>query len=88
MLAVTVLSWLTVDLKKKTENGHCHNPVHTQAENTYCSIGSQFHKQLCSDYINILEDFHNNWDDDVHTPQGGLFFVKNSLLVGNNHQNT
>lgn len=28
MLAVTVLSWLTIDLEKKTENGHCHNPAH------------------------------------------------------------
>ena len=56
MLAITVLSWLTIDLKKKTENGYCHNPVHTQAKNTYCSIGSQFHG---SDYKNILEDFLN-----------------------------
>jgi hypothetical protein len=59
MLAVTALSWLTIDLKKKTENGHCHNPVHTQAENKFahCSIGSKFHKQLYSDYVKVLEDF-------------------------------
>ena len=28
MLAVTVLSWFTIDLEKKTENRHCHNPAH------------------------------------------------------------
>jgi hypothetical protein len=71
MLAVTVLSWLTIDLKKKTENGHCHNPVHTQAENTYCSIGSQFHKQLCSDYINILEDFLDTIKDRIQSKYNG-----------------
>jgi hypothetical protein len=71
MLAVTVLSWLTIDLKKKTENGHCRNPVHTQAENTYCSIGSQFHKQLCSDYINILEDFLNTIKDRIQSKYNG-----------------
>ena len=61
MLAITALSWLTIDLKKKTENGLCHNPGHAQAENklAYCSIGSKFHKQLYSDYIKVLEDFLN-----------------------------
>lgn len=61
MLPVTALSWLTTDLKKKTENGLCHNPGHAQAENklAYCSIGSKFHEQLYSDYIKVLEDFLN-----------------------------
>ena len=61
MLAITALSWLTIDLKKKTENGFCHNPGHAQAENkrAYCSIGSKFHSQLYSDYIKVLEDFLN-----------------------------
>ena len=73
MLAVTVLSWLTIDLKKKTENGNCHNPVHTQAENTFCSIGSQFHKQLCSDYINILEDFLDTIKDRIQSKYNGSY---------------
>ena len=61
MLAITALSWLTMDLKKKAENGHCRNPVHVQAENkpTYCSIGSMFHQQLYSDCVKVLEDFLN-----------------------------
>jgi hypothetical protein len=59
MLALTALSWLTIDLRKKTENGHCHNAVHTQAKNKFahCSIGSKFHKQLYTDYVKVLEDF-------------------------------
>ena len=61
MLAITALSWLSIDLKKKAENGHCHNPIHIQAENkpAYCSIGSKFHQQLYSDYVKVLEDFLN-----------------------------
>ena len=60
MLTVTALSWLTIDLKKKTENGHCHNPVHTQAEKEILltvQLESKFHKQLYSDYVKVLEDF-------------------------------
>jgi len=71
MLAVTVLSWLTIDLEKKTENGHCRNPVHTQAENTYCSIGSKFHMQLYSDYVNVLEDFLNTIKDRIQSKYNG-----------------
>jgi len=61
MLAITARSWLTIDLKKKAENDHCHNPVHAQAENkpAFCSIGSKFHKQLYSDCVKVLEDFLN-----------------------------
>src|SRR2546430_5922551 len=29
MLAITALSWLTMDLKKKAENGHCRSEEHT-----------------------------------------------------------
>jgi hypothetical protein len=60
MLGLMVLSWLKVNLKKKTENGHCHNPAHrtTQANKpANCPIGSDFHRKLYSNYISILEDF-------------------------------
>jgi hypothetical protein len=63
MLGLMALSWLKVDLKKKTENGHCHNPIHKTKDTNKpagCPIGSNFHKDLYSDYISVLEDFVNN----------------------------
>lgn len=60
MLGIMVLSWLKVNLKKKTENGHCYNSLHTRTEtnkSASCSIGSNFHSDLYTDYISILEDF-------------------------------
>jgi hypothetical protein len=61
MLAIVVLSWLTVDIKKKADGGHCHNPIHKQAGNkpAECSIGSRFHIQLYNDYVKLLENFLN-----------------------------
>lgn len=60
MLGVMVLSWLKVQLKKKTENGHCHNSLHTRTDTSKsasCHIGSNFHRNLYKDYVSILEDF-------------------------------
>jgi hypothetical protein len=60
MLGLIVLSWLKVNLKEKTENGHCHNPTHTLTSTTKspnCHVGSIFHKELYDDFINVLEDF-------------------------------
>jgi hypothetical protein len=53
------LSWLKINIKKKTENGHCHNPAHEPKVNKPigCSIGSKFQKRLYDDYLKILEDF-------------------------------
>jgi hypothetical protein len=61
MAALAALSWLTIDIKKKTEEGHCHNLVHTQAGNkpVKCSIGTKFHMQLYNDYVKLLENFLN-----------------------------
>jgi hypothetical protein len=63
MLGLMALSWLKVNLKKKTENGHCHNPIHKAKETNKpasCPIGSNFHRDLYSHYISTLEDFVNN----------------------------
>jgi hypothetical protein len=71
MLGLMALSWLKVDLKKKTENGHCHNPTHKTKDTkkpASCSIGSNFHKDLYSDYISVLEDFLNNVRKSAPTP--------------------
>lgn len=57
-LALMLLSWLKINLKKKTENGHCHNPTHRTSETNEpanCPIGSEFHRKLYSDYVSILE---------------------------------
>ena len=58
MLGLIVLSWLKVNLKKKTENGYCHNPIHKPTSNKLanCSVGSIFHKELYDDFTNVLED--------------------------------
>lgn len=71
MLGLMALSWLTVNIKKKTENGHCHNPIHKAKETNKpsgCPIGSNFHRDLYSDYISILEDFVNNVRNSAPTP--------------------
>lgn len=63
MLGTMVLSWLKVNLKKKTENGHCHNSLHGTTETNKsagCPIGSNFHKDLYNDYTSILDDFVRN----------------------------
>jgi len=59
MLGLMALSWLTVNLKKKTEHGHCRNPVHKTTKNKIagCSIGSEFHKTLYDDCQSLLQDF-------------------------------
>jgi hypothetical protein len=59
MLGLIVLSWLAINIKKKTEDGHCHNSIHKQTKDDrpFCTIGSNFHKKLYEDYIRILEDF-------------------------------
>jgi hypothetical protein len=63
MLGLMTLSWLKVNLKKKTENGHCHNPIDRATEtnkSASCPTGSNFHRDLYNDYISILEDFVNS----------------------------
>ena len=70
MLGLIVLSWLKVNLKKKTENGYCHNPTHkpTATKPANCPIGSIFHKDLYDDFTNILEDFLGMVKDCKLTP--------------------
>ncbi len=70
-LGLAALSWLKVDLNKKTENGHCHNPIHKAKDTNKaasCSIGSNFHRESYSDYISVLEDFVNNVRNSAPTP--------------------
>jgi hypothetical protein len=59
VLGLITLSWLKINIKKKTENGHCRNPAHESKENkpTGCSIGSKFHKLLYDNYLKIIKEF-------------------------------
>ena len=71
MLGIMVLSWLKVNLKKKTENGHCRNSLHTITEtnkSASCLIGSNFHRDLYNDYASLLQDFVNNVKACTPTP--------------------
>lgn len=71
MLGLMVLSWLKVNLTKKTENGHCHNSIHRATDTNKppsCSIGSNFHRDLYNDYVSILEDFVNSLKASAPTP--------------------
>ncbi len=70
MLGLIVLSWLKVNLEKKTENGHCHNPTHksTSTKPANCPVGSIFHKQLYDDFTNVLEDLLRMVKDCKPTP--------------------
>ena len=71
MLCLIVLSWVKVNLKKKTENGHCHNPTHRTTQTNKmanCQIRSDFHGKLYSDYISMLEDFVESVKSYTPTP--------------------
>jgi hypothetical protein len=59
MLGLMALSWSMVNMKKKTEDGHCRNPVHVTTKNKTigCTIGSEFHKGLYDDCQSLLQDF-------------------------------
>jgi hypothetical protein len=61
MIGLMSLSWLAVDLRKKTINGHCNNPNHNLIGGyPYCKIGSEFHKAFYESVFNTLkqlEDF-------------------------------
>jgi hypothetical protein len=59
VLGLITLSWFKINIKKKTENGHCRNPAHESKENkpTGGSIGSKFHKQLYDNYLKVIEEF-------------------------------
>jgi hypothetical protein len=71
ILGLMALSWFKFNIKKKTENGHCHNPAHmplTENQPANCLIGSKFHSNLYDDYISILEDFLNKVKNCIPTP--------------------
>jgi|SRR5829696_341842 len=57
MTGLISLSWLSVNIKKKTEDGHCRNPSHELKNgHPYCKIGSMFHRKLYDDLLRILQE--------------------------------
>jgi hypothetical protein len=57
MTGLISLSWLSINIKKKTEDGHCHNPTHELKNgHPYCEIGSKFHRKLFDDLVRILQE--------------------------------
>lgn len=57
-LGLISLSWLKVNVKKKTENGHCRNPNHTLPP--MCNFGSSFHRELYDDLISLMTKLVSN----------------------------
>jgi hypothetical protein len=59
MTSLTSMCWLLTNVKKKTENGHCHNPIHNEMiERTGragCNIGSTFHSGFYDALIDSLD---------------------------------
>ena len=51
------MSWIITNWKKKTEDGHCQNREHWHDhQDSFCPIGSNFHKQL---YYECIRSFEN-----------------------------
>jgi hypothetical protein len=63
MLGLISLSWLKVNIKKKTQNGHCRNRSHSQTGPAMCSIGSAFHKELYDDLASIVRQLVSKLED-------------------------
>jgi hypothetical protein len=61
MIGLISLSWLSPNIKKKTEEGHCHNLNH-KLENghRYCEIDSKFHRKLYDDLVRTLQQITND----------------------------
>lgn len=59
MNALITMCWLLTNVKKKTEDGHCHNPVHDktieETEHPMCAKGSEFHSKFYDDVVKSLQ---------------------------------
>lgn len=56
MTSLISMCWLLTNVRKKTEDGHCHNPIHDkmkeQTDHPKCHRGSECHSKF---YDNVLE---------------------------------
>jgi hypothetical protein len=68
IIGLSCLSWLSFNIKRKTEEGHCRNPGHNLKDgHPYCSIGKVFHWKLYDDLLKILQDVIGSIR--INTPQ-------------------
>ncbi|MDP9287468.1 MAG: hypothetical protein M3P08_04640 [Thermoproteota archaeon] len=59
-LGLISLSWLVVNLKKKTIEGHCPNRNHKLIEgHPKCHVGNEFHKGFYNALANTLNELAN-----------------------------
>jgi hypothetical protein len=58
ILSLMTTSWLTINLRSKVLNGHCHNITHEHREQEprLCSKGSQFHREFYDEIVKSLDD--------------------------------
>jgi hypothetical protein len=58
---LTCLSWLSVNIKRKTEERHCKSPKHQLKDgHAYCSIGMEFHRKLYDDLLKVVQEIADN----------------------------
>ena len=68
MIGLICFSWLSLNIKRKTDEGHCRNPKHPLKDgHAYCSIGKGFHGKLYDDLLRILEEITHSMK--VNTPK-------------------
>jgi hypothetical protein len=61
IIGLSCLSWLSFNIKRKTEEGRCLNPRHDQKdEHPYCLIGKAFHRKLYDNLLKIMEQIINS----------------------------
>ena len=51
------MSWLFSNMKRKVEDGHCHNTKHDHGDRNprLCVKGSEFHKKLYDESLKSFE---------------------------------
>ena len=54
------MSWIITNWKRKTEDGHCQNRKHWRdPQDSFCPMGSKFHKGLYSECIRTFKNILN-----------------------------
>ena len=59
MNSLVSMAWLLINIKNKTEHGHCHNPIHNESQKqigyTNCVTGSAYHVRFYENIVSSLE---------------------------------
>jgi hypothetical protein len=58
VMALMFMSWSIINLKRKTQNGHCQNIEHPHGDTNprSCQEGTKFHKELYYECVKTFED--------------------------------